>query len=48
MKRILSLLVLAFSVALFSGCGESKPTGAPKPATGGTSGTTQPAGGEKK
>jgi hypothetical protein len=52
MKRVLSLLVLAFSVALFSGCGgSSTPTKAPAAGGGGGGGATQPAdkgGGEKK
>jgi hypothetical protein len=44
MKRVLSLLVLAFSVALFSGCGgSSTPTKAPAAGGGGGGGTTQSA-----
>lgn len=45
MKRVLSLLVLAFSFALFTGCSDSKPT-TKAPAGGGGGGTTQPT--EKK
>jgi hypothetical protein len=46
MKRVLSLLVLVFSFALFTGCGDSKqPTKAPA-AGGGGGGTTAPT--EKK
>jgi hypothetical protein len=45
MKRVLSLLVLVFSFALFTGCGDSK---TPTKATGGGGGggTTAPT--EKK
>lgn len=52
MKRVLSLLVLALSVALFTGCGDNKPASGTKPAAGaggstGGGGNTQPSG-EKK
>lgn len=46
MKRVLSLLVLAFSFALFTGCGDSKPATKGTGAGGGGGGTTAPT--EKK
>jgi uncharacterized lipoprotein YajG len=48
MKRLLSMLVLACSVLVFTGCsGDSKPANTKPAATGGAGGgTTQPA--EKK
>jgi hypothetical protein len=47
MKRVLSLLVLAFSFALFTGCGGDSKQPTKAPAAGGGGGTTQPSG-EKK